>query len=859
MPGDQGPGENAGPAAAPEPAKLPGNAPTALGNFVGCTIDSVDLDLADVGWLPKPEAAPDFLTPSASVEDGWTPQRATIRIGYGDFMSLSIPASIVDGRLSVDSSNLGFGIGDEVTRWVDAFNATLATHDKQLDRLDVRGDTLTLTKRPVVAASDHPAAAPAAAVTTGATTVPDAPSKAPADGRSKPPGGCLPWIAGALAAIAVAIGIGVVATSGGDSDEQGDPPGDTTVVTDVSPVTNPPTTGPPTTDPLATDPPPTDAPTSDPPANGQVGAAPTDPAPAFCADFDALADRFDGDLDGYMLIGGNCAPRDGAYLPRNCDPDVLPWCASGPDPAFGATGATPGWVHQPSQPDLFTGVEGPSYATIDFYMRSWNPADTGTAFFGSDCGGQQLSGAGVVAPDGSVTVEHPLLTFGPCQVIDLTVAVNIESENPGAIVIPPSSLAAGGFFEVGPGEPTAAPFDPGPYPQLVGPDAVPQGWSDSVQTIDLALGGGAPLGDGCSTMVEPQAIHGSTVIFRDDASGRCADRFWVFAAARQPGDLDPADAVVAHNAAFVNPLGEVRPAIADTIEFHTSDPLFDGITRDPIFPCGPGHLAFGICAPDAKPVDAGALVSVGIATGGSIPLEWDGTPRSYTVEFDQAAATALLEEAGWTLQTDEPRTRALLRDDSITFVFPQDAIDAGPEDPGSDGAAIDYVLRSMVDDVSVDQPSVPVVGLVTTPAVLPEQPDDAAVESPDSGDDDSDVNAGAPTESLDDFYTQLSTSLASGDLTFSLERLDPLVYEAYPTECPAALESFADPEFVVTLISDDGPSAWIWELPDGRTYDVPDAVAATVTVGGRGQSGSETQAHVQLHDGRYHWFTYCVP
>jgi hypothetical protein len=353
-------------------------------------------------------------------------------------------------------------------------------------------------------------------------------------------------------------------------------------------------------------------------------------------------------------------------------------------------------------------------------------------------------------------------------------------------------------------------------------------------------------------MVEPAAVHGSTVVLENDESHDCTDRFWVFAAAQQPGDADLSHAVVAHNATFVNPLGQVRPAIADTIEFDTGGPLFDGTNRGAIFPCGYGHVAFAVCTPDEPPMDSGAFVSVGVATGEPIPLDWEGTPMSFTVEFDQAAATALLDEAGWTMTTTgDERTRALIRNDSVTFVFPQDAVDPGPG-----GEEIAYVLRSTFDDVTVEQPTVPVVGLITAPIVLPEQLDGAAVEEPteDGGDD---GDAATTAETLDEFYAQLGASLSSGDLGFSLDRLDPIVYEAYPTECPAALGRFADPDLTIAFVSDDGPDPWVWELPDGRSFDVPDAIGVTVVLTGRGQSGAEAQAHVRLHDRGYHWFTFC--
>lgn len=86
------------------PARLPDSAPDALRQFVACTTDRVELelDLDDMGWVPKRSGLPEAAAPEITVEDGWTPSSATIRVGWG-IVSIGLPATIVDGQLHIDS------------------------------------------------------------------------------------------------------------------------------------------------------------------------------------------------------------------------------------------------------------------------------------------------------------------------------------------------------------------------------------------------------------------------------------------------------------------------------------------------------------------------------------------------------------------------------------------------------------------------------------------------------------------------------------------------------------------------------------------------------------------------------------
>jgi hypothetical protein len=421
-----------------------------------------------------------------------------------------------------------------------------------------------------------------------------------------------------------------------------------------------------------------------------------------------------------------------------------------------------------------------------------------------------------------------------------------------AIHRPPESLENSGLFDVGPVEQAEGTPNVEPYPQLFGPDSVEAGWSDSVQTIANVLGGTEPAAPNCNSMVEPGAIVGADVLLLEGLPA-CTDQFWVFAAAQQSVDFDLTveDTVTGHFATFINPMGEIRPAIADTIDPAALAPLFDGRGGTPdstIFPCGFGHVALTLCTADHPSMDSGALVSDGVATGGPLPTAWDGTPRSYAVEFDSAAATALLDEAGWSLESSgDDRVRALIRDDSITFVFPQDAVD--PLDEAFED--LFYALTSTIDGHITEQPHVPVVGLITSPPSLEViEPEETAVEE----------EPPPPPqliETLDEFYSQLSASIAAGDVGFAFDRLAPAVLEAYPTECPAALESFADPGLLIVPTSEGDAEPWTWELADGRTFDIPSARPVTVVLTGRGQPGTESEAHLEVINEQYHWFTFC--
>ena len=179
----------------------------------------------------------------------------------------------------------------------------------------------------------------------------------------------------------------------------------------------------------------------------------------------------------------------------------------------------------------------------------------------------------------------------------------------------------------------------------------------------------------------------------------------------------------------------------------------------------------------------------------------------------------------------------------MTFLVDRNELPAGE---------VSYHWRTTVDERTVIQPEVPVIGQIRSlPPDLFTSVDQPTASAPASD------GADAAAETLDAFYEQLSTSISSGDLEFAIQRLDPTVNEAYPTECQGTLKRAVDPEFSIMLVEEGDTGPWTWELPDDRRFEIPAATTATIVLSGRGQTGAETDAHVTLIDGEYHWFTFC--
>ena len=80
---------------------------------------------------------------------------------------------------------------------------------------------------------------------------------------------------------------------------------------------------------------------------------------------------------------------------------------------------------------------------------------------------------------------------------------------------------------------------------------------------------------------------------------------------------------------------------------------------------------------------------------------------------------------------------------------------------------------------------------------------------------------------------KLSNSIASGDLTYALERLHPLVLKRSQATCAAPnFRCESTPDYNITLNSVGDTAPWTWELPDGRSYEVEAATTVSIVLPG---------------------------
>ena len=110
-------------------------------------------------------------------------------------------------------------------------------------------------------------------------------------------------------------------------------------------------------------------------------------------------------------------------------------------------------------------------------------------------------------------------------------------------------------------------------------------------------------------------------------------------------------------------------------------------------------------------------------------------------------------------------------------------------------------------------------------------------------------------ETPGDFFEKLSTSIASGDLTYALERLHPLVLEAFPGDvCRTELSLRVTPDYKITVNTVRDTAPWEWELPDGRSFDVEAATTVSIVLPGNTEP---VDGHIVNIDRKYYWFTVC--
>ena len=99
----------------PKPPTLPKGAPKELQDFLDCTAASVTLGSGKVDWLklkdvlPKKFPGSDFVPEDAKVEVSFEATAGggvTIGIGMGGLTLISLPATVKNGQLSLDTSGV---------------------------------------------------------------------------------------------------------------------------------------------------------------------------------------------------------------------------------------------------------------------------------------------------------------------------------------------------------------------------------------------------------------------------------------------------------------------------------------------------------------------------------------------------------------------------------------------------------------------------------------------------------------------------------------------------------------------------------------------------------------------------------
>lgn len=150
-----------------KPPGLPADAPRELRDFVACRRLELTLDPTRLGWLPRPAMVPESAAPSVTP----TPTGANamdVSVGWG-FVSITLPVSVADGHLQIDSSNipdLG-GLKSGIDNWVKALNDTLDANGKRLSGLELKDGKIVVSKQPV-AGGQRAAATPGVRMGAGA-------------------------------------------------------------------------------------------------------------------------------------------------------------------------------------------------------------------------------------------------------------------------------------------------------------------------------------------------------------------------------------------------------------------------------------------------------------------------------------------------------------------------------------------------------------------------------------------------------------------------------------------------------------------------------------------------------------------
>ena len=133
--------------------ELPPNLPADLRAFLDCTGDVATIANGPIEWVEIPANVRGLLggaaRPELQVSPGPTPTSALLRVRAG-WVSATLPADIVDGRLRIDTSKLPMlaprSIAADIERFVEALNGRLAANGKALAPPSFNAGGMTLTK-----------------------------------------------------------------------------------------------------------------------------------------------------------------------------------------------------------------------------------------------------------------------------------------------------------------------------------------------------------------------------------------------------------------------------------------------------------------------------------------------------------------------------------------------------------------------------------------------------------------------------------------------------------------------------------------------------------------------------------------
>jgi hypothetical protein len=132
---------------------LPPNLPADLRGFLECTGDRAVIANGPVTWVEIPPNVRGMLggaaQPQLNVVAGRAPGTAVVTVKAG-WVSATLPASVVDGRLAIDTSKLPFlapkSIATGIQQFVAALNGRLASNGKALGAPTFGPEGMTLTK-----------------------------------------------------------------------------------------------------------------------------------------------------------------------------------------------------------------------------------------------------------------------------------------------------------------------------------------------------------------------------------------------------------------------------------------------------------------------------------------------------------------------------------------------------------------------------------------------------------------------------------------------------------------------------------------------------------------------------------------